>query len=378
MEQHAFLIINTAIIIECLIMGFVFLALPLPANKGLNKYRNSLRFLAGAYFILSLLKIIVVLYDIAIVDLLSVEGLTISSLQAPLFTFTLIALINPNLVTKKYLFTILSPIPILLIIYILVAIRWGNPRIMNFSELRDILLHPAVIIREIYCLYYLYLLIYLTIIFNKEIHSYEKEIDNYYADNYQLYLPGIRYSFYAALTIGIGAMVSCFMFSELWVLIFTISYGIFYFVFGIYYIQYPRTFVYIQGAINLRKEAIEEPGKPNKRLIWKDLKTEIINTKYYLKTGVNIEEMSQHLKIGRTTLSTFINNEEGMNFNMWINTLRIEESKKILIELPDYNLAQIAEMVGYSESSNFSRQFKQVAKVSPSVWRQNHRNKQNL
>ncbi|MBV5283014.1 MAG: helix-turn-helix transcriptional regulator [Paludibacter sp.] len=378
MEQHAFLIINTAIIIECLIMGFVFLALPLPANKGLNKYRNSLRFLAGAYFILSFLKIIVVLYDIAIVDLISVEGLTISSLQAPLFTFTLIALINPNLVTKKYLFTILSPIPILLIIYILVAIRWGNPRIMNFSELREILLHPAVIIREIYCLYYLYLLIYLTIIFNKEIHSYEKEIDNYYADNYRLYLPGIRYSFYAALSIGIGAMVSCFMFSELWVLIFTISYGIFYFVFGIYYIQYPRTFVYIQGAINLRKEAIEELGKPNKRLIWKDLKTEIINTKYYLKTGVNIEEMSQHLKIGRTTLSTFINNEEGMNFNMWINTLRIEESKKILIEFPDYNLAQISEMVGYSESSNFSRQFKQITKVSPSVWRQKHRNKQKL
>ncbi len=278
MEQYAFLIINTAIIIECLIMGFVFLALPLPANKGLNKYRNSLRFLAGAYFILSFLKIMVVLYDIAIVDLLSVEGLTISSLQAPLFTFTLIALINPNLVTKKYLFTILSPIPILLIIYILVAIRWGNPRIMNFSELRDTLLHPAVMIREIYCLYYLYLLIYLTVIFNKEIHSYEKEIDNYYADNYRLYLPGIRYSFYAALSIGIGAMVSCFMFSELWVLIFTISYGIFYFVFGIYYIQYPRTFVYIQGAINLRKEAIEESGKPNKRLIWKDLKTEIINT----------------------------------------------------------------------------------------------------
>ncbi len=88
--------------------------------------------------------------------------------------------------------------------------------------------------------------------------------------------------------------------------------------------------------------------------------------------------MSQYLKIGRTTLSTFINNEEGMNFNMWINTLRIEESKKILIEFPDYNLAQIAEMVGYSESSNFSRQFKQVAKVSPSVWRQSHRNKQKL
>ncbi len=254
MEQHAFLIINIAIIIECLVMAIVFLALPLPANKDLNKYRNSLRFLAGAYLILSFLKVIVVLYDIAIVDLISIEGLTISSLQAPLFTFTLIALINPNIVTRKYLFSILTPIPILLIVYILVAIKWGNPEIHSFSELREILLHPAVIIREIYCLYYLFLLIYLTAIFKREIHKFEKEIDDYYADNYRLFLPGIRYSFYAALSIGIGAMVSCFMFSELWVLIFTISYGIFYFVFGIYYIQYPRTFVYIQGAINSQKK----------------------------------------------------------------------------------------------------------------------------
>jgi AraC-like DNA-binding protein len=98
------------------------------------------------------------------------------------------------------------------------------------------------------------------------------------------------------------------------------------------------------------------------------MKHKIKSTKYYLRTGVNIEEMSQYLKIERTTHSTFNNNKEAMNFNMWINSLRIEEAKKSLIEFQEYNHALIAEMVGYSELSNFSRQFKNITKVSPSVW----------
>ena len=372
MEQHLFLMVNTALITECVIMSIVFLTLPFPANKGLDKYRNSLKFIAGAYLIMSFLKVIVVMYEIAMVDIISIEGLTISCLQAPLFTFTLITLINPNLITKRYLLTQLAPVPALLIVYVLVAIRWGNPELINFGEMGKLWIHPAIIVREIYTAYYIFILVRLTIIFNREVRKYEKEIDNYYAENYRLYLPGVKYSFYAALTVGIGALISCFMFTELWVLTFTISYGLFYFVFGIYYIQYPQTFIYIQRALNPQKESISEPVK-TKRLIWKDMKHEIISTKYYLRTGVNIEEMSQYLKIGRTTLSTFINNEEAMNFNMWINSLRIEEAKKSLIEFPEYNLAQIAEMIGYSESSNFSRQFKNITKVSPSVWRQNYK-----
>jgi len=373
MEQHLFLMVNTALITECVIMSIVFLTLPFPANKGLDKYRNSLKFLAGAYLIMSFIKIIVVIYDIAMVDIISIEGLTISCLQAPLFTFTIITLINPNLITKRYLLTQLAPVPALLIVYVLVAIRWGNPELINLGEMCKLWIHPAIIVREIYTAYYIFILVRLTIIFNREVRKYEKEIDNYYAENYRLYLPGVKYSFYAALTVGIGALISCFMFSELWVLIFTISYGLFYIAFGIYYIQYPQTFIYIQRALNPQKESISEPVK-TKRLNWKDMKHEIISTKYYLRTGVNIEEMSQYLKIGRTTLSTFINNEEAMNFNMWINSLRIEEAKKNLIEFPEYNLAQIAEMTGYSESSNFSRQFKNITKVSPSVWRQNNKN----
>ena len=128
--------------------------------------------------------------------------------------------------------------------------------------------------------------------------------------------------------------------------------------------------MYIEPSIFSKATGTDEMLKNNKRLAWCDLKIQIIRDKYYLKTGVNIEDMAHFLKIGRTSLSTFINLEEGMNFNAWINSLRIEEAKILLLQYPHFSLTQIAEMVGYTESSNFSRQFKLIINESPSVWRQ--------
>jgi AraC-like DNA-binding protein len=183
----------------------------------------------------------------------------------------------------------------------------------------------------------------------------------------------VRYCFYAALTVGIGALFSCFFFSVLWTWLFTIAYTIFYMFFGFYYIQYPRYFTYIQPVIYTPSNILDDVPKGHRRYVWEELRLQILEGKYYLHNGVNIEEMAHFLKIGRTSLSNFVNNDEGMSFNSWINFLRVEEAKILLLKNPDYNLAQIAEMVGYSESSNFSRQFKLFTRESPSVWRQQHK-----
>jgi len=158
--------------------------------------------------------------------------------------------------------------------------------------------------------------------------------------------------------------------ADLWIFVFTIIYTLFYFSFGIYYIQYPSKFFYIEPAIYPASSSTDKVPNNKKRLVWDELKNKIIAEKYYLTPGVNIEDMAQYLKIGRTTLSTFINNEEGMNFNLWITSLRIEEAKNLFASYPEYSLAQISELVGYSEPSNFSRQFKLITNESPSVWRQ--------
>jgi len=371
--HNTLLIVDTAFIMVCIVMAFLFLALPLPSNKGLNNYRHSLRFLAGAYLVMAILNILVMAFDVSLDNFISMVLLTMASLQATLFAIALIILLKPQLSTKKYLLKQIIPVIILNVLYLLVSNKWGDPQILNFDDLKNLVFHPVVLVRELFLFFYIFQLVYLTRLFFRQERLFIKKIDNYFADSYRLQLPGVKYCYYAALTIGIGAFLSCFLFSYRWEVTFTIVYAIFYLGFGIYYIQYPRTFIYIEPAINVPENNGNEFAKTNKRINWIQLKKQILEDKYYLADGVNIQEMAHYLKIGRTTLSTFINSNEGMNFNLWINKLRIEEAKSLLIEYPNYNLAQIAELVGYSEASNFSRQFKQITDESPSIWRQNNK-----
>jgi len=351
-------------------MAIVFLVLPIPSKKGLNKYRISLRILAGAYLTLAILNGLLMVLNVETVNLISMPVLTISSLQATLFASSLITLLNPSHITRSYLYLQLIPVLILTCIYALVAYKYGDPNINNFEKLIQFASNPALIIRETLLLFYIFQLIYLTRSFRRQVRKYEKQIDNYFADSYQLQLPWIKYFFYLALSIGICAIISCFVFSIYMVLGFTIICTFFYIFFGIYYIQYPNTYVFIEPLIYSYTEQIEEITKIPKRIDWSEMKQQIITNNYYLKPGVNIEEMASYLKIGRTTLSLLINTKEDMNFNTWINSLRVEKAKSLLIAYPEYNLTQIAEQIGYSESSNFSRQFKLITTESPSTWRQ--------
>jgi len=373
MDFNAAIFVNTALIVVCLAMAIVFLTIPIPGNKGLRKYRISLRFLAGAYLIVALVKTAVMLFKITNVDLISMERLTISSFQATFFNLTLIILINPRFAIKRFLYYQMIPVFILYILYILVATQFGNPVIPNLSKMIELALQPPVLVRELFVLFYIVQIIYLCRLFILKVRQYKIEINDYFSDTYRLYLPWVRYCYLAALTVGISALISCFIQSENVVLIFNIVCTVFYFVFGICYIQYPQTFKFIEPAIYIPHSNPTEVSKINKHLVWNELKEVIVQEKYYLRPEVNIEDMAHHLKIGRTTLSKFINSEEKMNFNGWVNSLRIEEAKQLLLTFPDYTLIEISEMVGYSESSNFSRQFKLITKESPSVWRHNYK-----
>src|ERR1035437_2191680 len=162
MINSAFLFVNTTLVVGCMVMAFIFLILPLPENKGLHKYRISLRFLAGAYLIMALLQFLFMAFNVAKVNMISIEELTLASIQAPLFTFALITLINPQLISKIFLTRRLLTILILLIFYFSFKFKWGDPIILNLLELKLLAFHPTVIIRELFALYYVYQIVYLT------------------------------------------------------------------------------------------------------------------------------------------------------------------------------------------------------------------------
>jgi transcriptional regulator GlxA family with amidase domain len=68
-------------------------------------------------------------------------------------------------------------------------------------------------------------------------------------------------------------------------------------------------------------------------------------------------------------LSEFLNKYYKVNFCTWINTLRVEEVKRLLVERPNLSLADISVMVGFSDPASLSKIFKKISNESPSSYK---------
>ena len=59
----------------------------------------------------------------------------------------------------------------------------------------------------------------------------------------------------------------------------------------------------------------------------------------------------------------------GVDFRTWLTRLRIEEAKRLMGTKKDVNISDISKEVGFSDRSNFSRQFQLYTGMTPSDWR---------
>lgn len=92
--------------------------------------------------------------------------------------------------------------------------------------------------------------------------------------------------------------------------------------------------------------------------------------KLYLKAGITLKDASLGAGISRRKLSDFIKCEYDCNFNTWINTLRIEEVKRILLEEDaNLSLSYIADCAGFSDLAGMSNTFKKIIGIPPSLYR---------
>lgn len=92
--------------------------------------------------------------------------------------------------------------------------------------------------------------------------------------------------------------------------------------------------------------------------------------KEYLHTGITIIQIAKDLGINRTYLSNFINDTFCMNFNNWVNGLRIEEAKRVMLANRRIPLSELATSVGFTDLTHFSKLFKQKEGIAPSYWLQ--------
>ena len=87
--------------------------------------------------------------------------------------------------------------------------------------------------------------------------------------------------------------------------------------------------------------------------------------KFYLNENFSSQDVLVHFEISRNKLDELLTHIKGISFADWLNTLRIEYAKNLLINNNKYTIDAISSMSGFSSRSAFYAAFKKVTNITP-------------
>ena len=354
------------------LMAVVFFFVPLPKDEGLRNYKISLRLFSLSYAALTVYCLIKLHYK---PQLLSIPFLVAAPSQAVLLTLSHINLVNPRRVTKARAIKNLIPLIVFILLEVVQYTVAGHVEMRNYhtllfwdngytlGELTDVLL------REAWFIVYFATVIYYGIAYFREEKEYKVLAGNYSSENEIVNMPVARASFICALCVGVTTIFITLSLNEYMCTVLNYMIMAFYIVMALLYLQYPKMFLEISAFVFENSPKLESVQEQTVDSEWTEIRESIIAEGLYKQKGVTVEDVARRFTKNRTYISNLVNANEKENFNTFINKLRIAEAERLVKENPDMTFAEIAENVGYTEQSNFTRQFRQVAGISPSQFR---------
>jgi len=92
--------------------------------------------------------------------------------------------------------------------------------------------------------------------------------------------------------------------------------------------------------------------------------------KNYKNPDLSLSMVADHFNLNLSYLSSYFKKSTGENFIKYVNSLRLENGRKLL-EKSDLQISDIAARVGYSNSSIFISNFKKAYGLTPGAYRNN-------
>ncbi|MGX1928836.1 helix-turn-helix domain-containing protein [Flagellimonas sp. 2504JD4-2] len=149
----------------------------------------------------------------------------------------------------------------------------------------------------------------------------------------------------------------------------------------IYWVAYKAFFRYrllkdrvgLRAVLKSKREKNTVPGQAKNardKFTFDQFDAFVLENKLFLDPNLSLDKVATELQIGVSTLSKVVN-EEQISFSDYINTLRVNESKRILKD-PDfeaYTIVAIGLECGFNSKSTFYQAFKKVTGKTPSEYR---------
>lgn len=95
-----------------------------------------------------------------------------------------------------------------------------------------------------------------------------------------------------------------------------------------------------------------------------------VEEKRYREYDKSREEIVTELRTTREVFHLYFATVKGMDFKSWRTKLRVEEAKRLLLDNKDVSINIVGEVSGFSDRSNFHRQFVKIVGCSPKQWRE--------
>jgi AraC-like DNA-binding protein len=337
----------------------VALALIRPPKKMLTLgYRITLPAIIVALILIASANILLVANHLQVVDynFMVLATLVVSSYQMFLFASTIISILDTRYLLRKKYLKELIPTTLLSIT--------GTYLYFNKPET------PLKVLFVIFGLYFASQIVRYTYHYLLTEKETIRKLDNFFSEEIFRSVKWTRTAYIGLFFCSIFSIVSLVQ-VQVVTIIFMICYTSYYVYFSTHYVNYVYLMMDIEPAFTQVAENTLVSSKSINRSfeqLEKAIEVWELNKKF-TEPNINIEQVAQQLKTNRTYLSNYMNLYRKLTFKEWINTLRIEEAKRLMKEQPELPVAQIGVQVGIPDKSNFGRQFTRVTGMSPKAWR---------
>lgn len=357
------------LIIAMIVMGLVMVFMPVPKDARLSVYRHSLYAMAVSYLVLGVYCLIKVHLSL---ELLSLAFLIASSFQVVFLGTAHMNLVVPEKVNTRFLLQTSVPFLACLVLFLVARLFCGKLTLSDYGILKENLLDLCVLSRLLWVVVLFVEIVFLTYLFFSYQRHYESKVENYIAESSKKAGFYVRHSYLCAVAIGLMAMASSLTVDTVAVGFHNIAMLLLYMLMMYLFMRYLSLFYANIMAVSPDMSEQEDAktshceGTPEQ---WEAVKKIIEEQKIYLEPGLTVSSLADILKVNKVCLSKTINQREGVNFGTFIGRMRIAEAQRLMREDKSRPLADVAMEVGFSEQSNFSRQFKAITGFTPGEYR---------
>ena len=95
-----------------------------------------------------------------------------------------------------------------------------------------------------------------------------------------------------------------------------------------------------------------------------------VEEKRYREYSNSRDDIASQLGTTKEFLNLYFRRILKADFNTWRTSLRVDDAKITLLEHRELPIDLVGEMVGFSDRSNFHRQFTKLTGKTPKLWRE--------